>query len=212
MTRFVRLGLLLFFLIPICDARFIEKALSVTVIEESVNGIRFAHRSDIIDGKVQDIWAINGRSVSYDEYLDAIVNAEREERRAQRKIEDARRRQEADFKVLAQNNAIKKLIRIKISEIVHELTRVKEPLLQAFLKFDEATFATEDDLAYVSNLIQEAQIKCQEEQPYSIFRDCLAGLEGLPEKVHKLYQDSVNYAIKTCDDTRYLKDLLSLIS
>ncbi len=214
MKKVIKLVCVSLLLISICKSRFIEKSLSVTVLEESVNDMRFAHRTDIIDGKIQDIWAINGHAVPYDEYLDTILDAEREERRALRKLENEKRRQEAEFKISAQSNAIKKIIRIKINEIMHELAKVKEPLLAGYLKFDTSTFATQEDLDTVSEIVENAKKKCQEGQElsYSILNESLASLEGLPEKLHKLYQDSVNYAIKTCDDTRYLKDLLSLIS
>ena len=214
MIRNIRILGVLFFSISLVNARFIEKSLSITVIQESVNGIRFAHRSDLIDGKIQDVWAINGRSVSHDEYLDSILDAEREERRTQRQLENEKRKQEQEFKALAQSNGLKKLIKIKINEIMRELTKVKEPLLESYLQFDEATVASPEDLSAVASLISDAQKKCREDQelPCSSLKECLASLEGLPEKLTKLYQDSITYAIKTCDDTRSLKDLLSLVS
>jgi hypothetical protein len=214
MKKRIVIGFISFLIYSVCNSRQIEKCLSVTVLEETVNGVRFAHRSDLVDGKVQEVWAINGRSVSYNDYLDAILDAEREERRKQRKLDDEKRRQEQEFKALAQINTLKKLIKIKINETMQELIKVNEPLLARYLTFDESTFASEEALKDIYYVIEEARRKCQEsfEVSTSMLHDVLTSLERLPARLQKLYQDSVNYAIKTCDDTRYLKDLLSLVS
>lgn len=214
MKKRVFSAFVLFLIVSICNSKQIEKFLSVTVLEEIVNGMRFAHRSDLIDGKIQEIWAINGQSVSYDDYLEALLDAEREERRKQRKLEDEKRRQEQEFKALSHANIVKKLIRIKISEVTQELTKINEPLLSAYLSFDESTIDSREALNDISYIIEKARKNCQEnvEVGFSQLQNTLASLEELPEKLRKFYQSSVNYAIKTCDDTRLLKDLLSLIS
>lgn len=200
--------------ISVCNSKIVEKSLSVTVLEESINGMRFAHRSDIIDGNIKDIWAVNGHSVSYDDYLEALLDAEREEMRTLRNFQNEKRRHEAEFKCEAQKNTFKKLIRIKIQEIFDELAKVKEPLLEHYLLFDVQTIASSEDLQKISILVNEAEKKCKEgkESSCSVLKECLSSLEEIPGRLHKLYQDSISHAIKTCNDTRSLKDLLSLIS
>jgi hypothetical protein len=196
------------------NAKTIEKSLSVYVIEEQINGIRFAHRSDFIDGKASELWAIDGRQVPEHEYEEAILNAEREERKSVRRQEEQKRKQEQEFKVLAQNNLIKKLLNLKIADITKELSKIKEPLLAPFLKFSEHSMSSEMALYDLEQEIEDAnKLSLRGEladtkQLYTVFEK----LEQYPEKLMKLYQDSINYAIKTCDNTRALKELLILVS
>src|SRR5581483_9954495 len=92
------------------QARSLEKTLSVYVIEEKVNGIIFTHRSDLLNGKLNEIWAINGQEVTGQHYQEAILNAEREERARIRSQEEEKRKQEQKFHIETQCAILKKLI------------------------------------------------------------------------------------------------------
>lgn len=200
--------------ISISNCRIVEKSVSVYIIEEQVNGIRFTHRSDYIDGKAQELWAINSKVATQCEYEEAILDAEKEERRLVRKLEEQKRKQEQEFKLVAHTEISKKLITIKVQEITQELVKIKEPLLEPFLRFSQETIASKDTLSNIMQQIEHARLLCQtnDNDTYVNLQECLKTLELYPEKLALLYQESVNYAIKTCDNTRALKDILLLVS
>ena len=192
----------------------IEKSLSVYVIEEQIAGIRFTHRSDLIDGKSNEIWAISGRPVSVGEYEEAILNAERDERRAERKAQEERRKQGQEFKAKAHYTLLKKLGMAQAAEIVKGLIPVKEPLLEPFLQFSESTFSSRDVLHELEQELEIIHKLCESSNLEEMVQlgTLLKKIELYPARLAKLYQESVNSAIKTCDDTRALKELLKLVS
>lgn len=209
---------ILFFLIAInlfgLFGRTIEKSLSVYIIEEKVNGIRFTHRSDLIDGNLKELWSIDGQSVTHELYIKNILEAEMEERRKSRFEQDKRRKQEQNFKIQAHYDILRKLIQSALVEIKKEFSKIKNPLLAPFLQFSNETIDSENSLYELENELQNAQNLCQNSDLADIqqLKEVVANLEIYPTKLEKFYQCSVNYAIKTCDNTRALKELLELIS
>jgi hypothetical protein len=213
-TLYTLLLVILMNSISFIAARKVEKSLSVYVIEETVNGDRFTHRSDFIDGKSHEIWAINNQQVPQEEYEEAILNAEREERRSARKAQEEKRKQEQEFKALAHYNLVKKCVKLQSADIAREVSKVREPLLASFLKFNESSISSEALLYELEQELIQVDKICHGSNFAEIkqLEGMLEKFEPYPEKLTKLYQDSINHAIKTCDNTRTLKELLTLVS
>ncbi len=192
----------------------IEKSFSILAVEERINETRFLCRSDLIDGKLTEIWAVNGQKVSQEQYEEAILNAEREEIRKNRALEAQKRRDEQEFKITAQYALVKKMLSTLVAEIEKVVVRVKNPLLYSYLSFSEHTFNSEMDFIQLQEEVQKAKLLCSNDtlEHLSMCQETFNRLELYPAKLTNLYQDSVNYAIKTCDNTRTLKELLAFVS
>lgn len=192
----------------------IERSVSVSIVEEKINGERFTHRSDLIDGKAQDLWSINGQNVNYEEYQNAIADAQLAENRLMRHAQEEQRKREQRFKMQAHYDILKKIVQNLIVEINKELTKLKNILLIPFLQFSQDTIRSQDALYELEQKLTHADDIVQrfDSNDIQLLREISNDLELYPEKLVKLYQDSVNYAIKTCDNTKELKEFLTLVS
>lgn len=195
-------------------AKSIEKSISVYIIEEKVDEKRFMHRSDLIDGKAHDLWAIDGQNVAYQEYEKALIDAEVSEVRKMRQQAEEHRKREQKFKMQAHYDIIKKIVHNYIVDINKELTRLDNILIAHFLQFDQDSIHSRDALGAIEREVEQAYALLQRSDIHDIhdLKEIMKTLEEYPRKLVKLYQNSVNHAIKTCDNTKDLKELLALVS
>lgn len=192
----------------------VEKSFAIYAIEELVDGNRFVYRSDLVDGKLTELWAVNGQKVTTQEYEEAILKAEREEIKKAREREIQKRKAEQEFKVAAQYSLVKKILDALLNEIEKMVVRIKNPLLNPYIYYSEHTIGSPTDFIQLEQDVQKAKLLLlgQTVDQIASCQDAFNQLESYPEKLNNLYQDSVNYAIKTCDNTRTLKDLLAFVS
>lgn len=194
----------------------------VRYVEEKVNNAIFAHRVDIIDGVAQDRWLVNGQKVGVDEYEEALLDAEKEERRTERRrVEDLKRREEEAeaqhqaFVHDARKDIARKRLELVVKNVESELFKLKEPKLEPYLAFDRHAVASPDQFNQLQiDIIPEAKRLIAlghdaQEEDLSMAAD---QLETFGPRLRDMFRLTVKQAINQCDDTRLLKELLEIVS
>ncbi len=194
------------------EARFIEKQVFVTLTEERVNGQCFAHRTDVLNGTLKEIWAIDGKMVNQDEYMSAILEAEKEERRVEREQKDRAQRELLQAQILLQRSCYEKLISVFINDIVSLYHKVADGRLRPFWVIKKNSFETVQEV--------EQLITQQVPMAQSIIKNPASSLEVLQQyaqnfeqalqQLNLLYHDTLLNAQKNADDPRLLKELLAM--
>lgn len=213
MNRTVEIISVCLFFIGAALPRSIDKSVSIYFVEEKVNGIPFTHRSDCIDGVKKEVWTIQGRAVAQEEYEEEILQAELQERRKERALQESRRRSQEEFAIKVQYQASKKLVRLLVPEVEAALKKLTDIRLEPYIHYTSHSFGSRADLDQVKADIAHAyDLLDQETVELADLQELYHTLELYPNRLQILYQDSVQNAIKKCDDTRLLKDLLELVS
>ena len=205
---------LLAFLAERAVAREIVKSITVSVIEEKANNTLFTHRIDIIDGHRKEIWAVEGKTVSFQDYEDAILNAEREERRQERLKEYERQREKEEFALEVQRNCLKKLLRLEKEKVESLLHKLSDQRLEQYFAFHEKTFPCLEVFEHISlELLPKVEQMIFDDQiGFEELRTMVLTLEKYPSSLQKFYNETITRAQEQSDDTRFLKDLLALVS
>ena len=195
----------------------IEKTIRVNLVEERHNGKLFVSRVDDINGEVKRSWAVDGASVSGDEYDQAILTAEMEDRRLQRKQEDERLIREQGFARKATMKIAKRLLEARIDAIGRELDKIDRCGLGQYCVFGSGGLASQDDLDMLrQNLLPRAKSMVnelgEEEPTYDGILEMERALEPYEDKLQAFFRNSFNNAISTCNDTRRLKELLEVVA
>jgi len=190
--------------------------LSVYYKKEILEGKTFVYREDLANGTKKQVWTIDGKPVEFDEYEEAILDAEKEIRRRERKERDERRRAMQYRRLLAVVELHKKLLRLLIEEVEIAVRKFDDHRLTPFLVFDKnSAFSQKEFEAIESELLEDAKkVLYQEVQDgdKAELAAAIQKLDGLPERLQELFQKTVDNAIKTCDDTKMLKELLGVLS
>jgi len=204
---------LLFFLQASAGLREVEE-LSVYYKKEVLDGKTFVYREDVANGVKKQVWTIDGTPVEHEDFEQELLEAEKEVRRRERASQMERRELQHQERVVAVTELHKKLLRLLIQEVETALKKFDDYRLGPFLLFDQL-FSRDEFEAIEKDLIPQAK-----QVLYSGIEDGdvtpLAGmirkLDGLSDRLHGLFQETVNSAIKRCDDTKMLKDLLAIVS
>lgn len=187
----------------------------VTVKEEKINDSTFTHRVDIIDGRRKEVWAINGKSATEDDYEEAVLEAEKEEHRQERKKQKKIRHKHEKFVLGAQVGCISKIIEHSIKKIRDELYRLEDQRLEPFLAFDSATISSAKELEYIKFVLlaKARELLAQSDEiGLDELRSMMNRLQEYPERLRDFYYATVKSAQEQSDDTKLLKDLLSMVS
>ena len=169
------------------------------------------HKLELINGKQQDNYLINNRAVDRETYQEAILDAEKEERRHERAREYHAKIQEQEFKQQAKIALLKKLLTQVHKTITEELTKLHAYHLEPYFAFDAQTIPNHENYQQLTQLLTQAQ-----ELPSTMaaqeLEELYVQLEPYQEKIKKFSINTIQNAIKQCDDTKLLKELLVLIS
>jgi len=183
--------------------------------KETLDGKTFVFREDIANGVKKQVWSIDGQSVAYDEYEEAILDAEREVRKQERRAQAERREERQKGRLVARIELHKKVLRLMIDQIENSLKKFDDHRLVPFLAFNESVgFSQEEFESIEQELLKEAKrvlFTDGQEGDTSPFVTMINRLDGLSERLHGLFQKTVDNAIKLCDDTRMLKSLLEVV-
>lgn len=189
--------------------------LAVYYKKEVINGRVFVYREDVANGVKKEICTVDGAPVAFSEYEEAILEAEKEVRRHERQAELERRSALQKERLATSLQLHKKLLRLEIDRVEAALNRLDDHRIISFLVFDDATFSKEDFEGLSDGLLKNAKgllWRVDEEQDLASLNTMISSLDGLSDRLDELFQVTVNNAIKLCDDTRVLKELLSLLS
>lgn len=198
-----------------CKLNFcaVRKLVSVTVIEDIINGVTFTHRIDYLDGAAKELWAINGVATSANEFEQQIHEQERIERSKERSQQAERVRAQMQFHDEFQRMCQLKIIRKLMQEIRSLIHAIENPRLQPFIVYAQHTVASSKDFQerIRSVLQEEAHFTANNAQLTNIqIQEFLTRLEPMPEQLQQLYQQTLKNACNQSDDTALLKELLQL--
>lgn len=180
----------------------------VATTKELVNGHQFVHTYQVIDGIKRQAWAIDGQSVEKAAYEDAILEAEKAERRLEREEAYVAQEEELAAQQKLQQEIMKKLLRLAAANLKQQLARLEEYKLHPYIVFDEDSL-TQEQFEGAQQLLARAQLLLQDPEPaLSEMQATLERVEWYEKRMKKLIRDSVEHAIAQCDDTAMLKKLL----
>lgn len=187
--------------------------LSVYYKKEVVDDLVFVYREDVANGVRKQVWSIDGKSVDYEQFEDALLEAEKSARRVERRKKMERRKKNQENLSIAATELYKKLLRLFIVEIEDMLQKFDDHRLVPFLTFNQL-FSKQEFESIEKELLPEAKsiLYSDDSKDIGALSEMVAKLESLPERLDDFFHITVNEAIKLCDDTRMLKDLLGVIS
>lgn len=209
------------FLLVLMQVSFVYSAprrvdvVSIYCKKEVVNGKVFIHRDDLINSERKEVWSVDGKLVSQNDFQEAILDAEKAVRREERRAQEERRKKTQAFKDEMALVLYKKILRLNVDKIDAMLKKFDAHNLENFLAYKEDTFSKELFESLKSELLPEAKrlmYKRDDDFNLSDMHVIVAKVDNLDEKLEYLFQDTVRNAIKQCDDTKVLKDLLELVS
>lgn len=202
------LWLLVFITVQPLFSKKIIQSQVVATTKELVDGRQFVHTYQIIDGVKRQAWAIDGQSVDKAAYEDAILEAEKAERRLEREVAYVAQEEELLAEQRLQQGVMKKLLRLATANLKQQLARLEEYKLQPYIVFDEDSL-TQEQFESAQQVLARAQLLLQDSEPaLSEMQATLDRLEWYGKRMKKLMRDSIEQAVAQCDDTALLKKLL----
>jgi hypothetical protein len=191
----------------------IVRTVSVSLVEERVNGKLFAHRIDVVDGVKKEKWSMDGKGFEQDEYDQKILDEELEERRGQRQSEYDTRVRLAEFKHEARSQVIKQLLHQLVQEVEKGVSKFDKYELTPYMVYTPGTIANEIDFSNITTYtVSPARDLLVTNFDPEKAKETIDVLEAYPTKLATLFEDSVNNAINKCDDPKRLKQWLEMLS
>lgn len=185
------------------------------ITEETVNGTAFKQILDINNGLKKESYFIQNKPVSASEYEDAVLSAEKEaSKKTRKKAQEERiRMYETQYKghvKIAQSELKQALISLE-SELVNTL----DERLAPYILYTTSTVSSADQLKNIKeNVIPDAK-KLIESSPEMMdikkIQEALAHVQSLTQRVHETFITAVNNGINKADDTKLLKELLTIV-
>ena len=190
----------------------------------------FTEKYQNINGKITENWIVNEVFVSKDDYYKKIIQSEREEEEIKReqeilKIEEEEKKQKEflaqkekekeEFLRETQIQALRKLVCIELETVEKSLSKLNKYKVEQYFVYQEDTFPSEESFNDVKieliNQARELTLRNTDELNQDELKKVLSKLEVIPDKIERFFRQSVKYAINQCNDTKKLKELLSLI-
>lgn len=194
---------------PLFSKKIVQSQL-VATSKELVDGRQFVHTYQIIDGVKRQAWAIDGQATDRVTYEEAILEAEKAERRLEREAAYAAQEEELGEKQKVQQGIMKKLLKLNREQCKQQLARLEECKLHPYMVFDEDSL-TQEQYEGVQQLLGQAQQLLQDAEPsFSELQATSEECEKFAKGMKKVVRDSMEQAIAQCDDTVMLKKLLAL--
>lgn len=217
----LRINCLLFLsvlsLVTSCWARVVIKEQELWYKEEQINGKNFSHRSEIRQDSTgtsrKEVWKIDGKEVSAPVFEEQVLEAENLERKAQRAQEQELRAADFEFKVKAQHTLVKKLLGKVVQSLMHDIKTIEQYGLERYAVYTDITVGAQEYHQLVTNFLPRAQGLLLEESPnFVLLQELYDHLSALHERFRFFMRATIDRAIEKCDDTKFLKELLVLVS
>ena len=211
-----RIPLVLYFLLLISLQTLAKSVCHKMVMEteEKINGITFKHILES-GATIKEVYLIQSVPVLKDEYILKIEQAEKEEREIQRTIEHDRMHARARFVSDSQFHIYQKLLSTAFMEIKQWLAKLEMPVVSEYYMFSSDTIASKGAFeSFKNDVFLKAQVlleECNQQQDLAALQKLVEQYEQVPYRLERFFQKSVQQAIKHCDDTKILKELLSLL-
>lgn len=185
---------------------------------EIINGSNFIFRQKITNGISDNKYFLENnneiRPLSKSEYVKLKREARLQELELQDKLLEENNALMQKFNHEAKIKILKKLILAKLNEIKALISKIKRNNLNLYYVFNENSFSSLEifdllDIEIIPEIEKLLEISDNESQ-ISILNNSLEKLEAYPDKLNKFFQDTVNNAIKLCDDVKLLRSLIEL--
>lgn len=201
----------------VCNARIVLKEHESLYREELVDGKTFSYRSEIRFDQVgvvrKETWKIDGRGVEAAVYEEEILEAEKNEHRMQRIQEEKFRSTQIDSKVKARTALVKKLLSQAAKSLTHDIHIVEKYNLVPYALFADETISAQEYHQLVNIVVPRALALVQEQQPdFAELQELYERLTVVLDRFKVFMRSTIDNAIEKCDDTRFLKELLLLVS
>lgn len=185
------------------------------ITEETIHGISFKHILAIENGIKKESYFIGNKSVSAHEYEDALLSAEKEESKKIRKKAQEERIHlyETQYKghVKLAQSELKEAITTLQAELAHAL----DERLTPYLLYTSNTVHSAEQLKNIKEKVIPDSKKLVESAPETTdlkkIKETLAQVHSLTPLVHETFIIAVNNAINKADDTKLLKELLTIV-
>jgi hypothetical protein len=209
------LGLLL--IDGVCTARVMLKEQELQYREELVDGKTFMYRSEVRYDAAgmarKELWKIDGKDVAERQYEEEILEAEKNERRAQRVQEAALRQAEFDSKVHSRTVLVKKLLHQMVRVIMQDVQTIERYGLDPYKVFSDVTITAQEYQQIVHTFLPQAYALVQALEPDFVqLQELYERFDALRDRFNIFMRATLDRAIEKCDDTKFLKELLALVS
>lgn len=197
----------------IIQAKEVE-TVSIYYKKEVINGTVFVFREDTTNGNMKQTWHIDNHTVDYQEYLDGILQAEKEESKKERELALVRREKEHRFQQEAVAGLYKKLLRAAVLDVEQIITKINDERLTSFVLFAQDTISRQLFDQLTQHTMPKAQHLLKDSKSSFDVQECInlcEQLQAAGPRLEELFQSTVRNAIASCDDTKMLKDLLTIV-
>lgn len=181
--------------------------------KELIQGRQFVYRHELRNGTLTKSWTVDDRTVSHREYIQEHSKAEMEARTAQLLAQQELQDQELAAQVQLHISGHKRLLTLTIAELEEQLHKLYDYRLEPYYSFSPETFASRSLFdEFVKQTVPEAKklLSAREDITLNEYQSMIKTLEDAPQKLSKFLHTTTDNAIKQCNDTKILKDLLAL--
>lgn len=174
----------------------------------------FEHFVHIRNGCTKQEWFINKKAVDHEDYQEQLTQAKIKEFNKQQEQENKRLQNDIEYKRLIQESLIKKLLDACVQKIEYILQSIEKQQLQDYLVFSQSLFTSNVDFVTFKHytLLPAQTLLINTHFDLEKAQDLLPLLEQALDPLQKLYEHSLEHAIKKCDDPKQLKIWLELLS
>ncbi len=183
--------------------------------EELVNALTFTHELLIDNMTKKERYAIDGKEVTSTEFEERLSQAEKEERKKKRQRQQEERLKLHEARYRGSVKISQKDLALVLLELDTELNRLMDERLKPFLVFPAPALASEKELM---ELKEEHLPKAKALQNHSsdllditLLTTTLTSMKKAVTAVKETFIETVSNALEKADDTRLLKDLLTLL-
>jgi hypothetical protein len=193
---------------------YAHKQVIIFYNEEVIEKKTFSYRIDDMNGMCKKSWFINEKTVDEEQYQEQFFLAKKVEwEREQKNLQDQKLR-EYEFKNKTQRLIYQKLLGQVVSRIEEEIRKIENRKLEPFYVFEPFKGFTREQFDLLKNeYLPQAQAMLQQNNAtLDNLMESLNQLENYPEHLNHLFQATIENALKKCDDTTLLKELLLFVS
>lgn len=197
------------------DARYLHH-MSVFKQTELINGVTFSHSMTSDQGATKEEYYIDGMPVQKEEFYKELEMAQMGDLRKEREKTDKKNKSRIDVVDEAQLAIVKKLLLKKLDEVKQSIEMLHHDHLKQYYVYDKASIESLQRLLDMKQFVMHtapAEIKeLVEKRDVKGLQQMLDSMESWPDRLDLFFKNSVQNAVKNCDDTAVLKDLLTLLS
>lgn len=210
--NFFRLKLFLLTMFSISNSKVINEATSWQ-LTELINGVKFKAIEKVDNGRRQELFYIDNKDVSKDEFNSIKLNEAAKEVENQLKKSQEERDLAFKFNYESKLKLLKKLIFLKIQDIKENISKLEKYDISDFYIFCNETILNGDDYNEMKESLEDINKMINSGQHLVIhdFESILSKLEIREQKIISFIRKALENAINKCDDAKILKNLLEII-